>query len=379
MLDRRRRRRFGGRSRRSPSPARQRSRQPPTVPRLRPRTACGYARVSPFPCPWTELPRATHTHRPAARHPCGGAGRHPRRDRAATCNARGDSTVNELVEQRSHARNRIAAARGLASRAVIGDRPAGALALPVGIAGVTCIGAFLALTAFGVGGGGSSRAARRARAARRRARPARSRPTPKPTRKRNGAAEAGDGAPPAAAPTCCRSRQRVRRARSRSTGSTRRPAAGHAATARRLAARACERTGARPRAPRGKRAYADYLHLGAVYGALRRRSTARSTAAPAVCRAACTTRASPACTGWNRACGKRRACRAGCSASAPASSPTCASCRGACRRADHAAGIRDRAHEILEDALRDLLSGVDVPWSRDGVLATAAGVAATTR
>ena len=36
-----------------------------------------------------------------------------------------------------------------------------------------------------------------------------------------------------------------------------------------------------------------------------------------------------------------------------------------------------RAHEILEDAQRDLLSGTDVPWSGAGVLGTAAGVAAT--
>lgn len=36
-----------------------------------------------------------------------------------------------------------------------------------------------------------------------------------------------------------------------------------------------------------------------------------------------------------------------------------------------------RAHEILEDAQRDFLSGVDVPWSREGVLATSAGVQAT--
>jgi iron uptake system EfeUOB component EfeO/EfeM len=36
-----------------------------------------------------------------------------------------------------------------------------------------------------------------------------------------------------------------------------------------------------------------------------------------------------------------------------------------------------RAHEILEDAQRDFLSGVDVPWSHEGVLATAAGVQAT--
>ena len=36
-----------------------------------------------------------------------------------------------------------------------------------------------------------------------------------------------------------------------------------------------------------------------------------------------------------------------------------------------------RAHEILEDAQRDFLSGVDMPWSREGVLATASGVIAT--
>jgi high-affinity iron transporter len=36
-----------------------------------------------------------------------------------------------------------------------------------------------------------------------------------------------------------------------------------------------------------------------------------------------------------------------------------------------------RTHEILEDAARDLLSGRDVPWSDEGVLATAAGLTAT--
>jgi iron uptake system EfeUOB component EfeO/EfeM len=36
-----------------------------------------------------------------------------------------------------------------------------------------------------------------------------------------------------------------------------------------------------------------------------------------------------------------------------------------------------RAHEILEDAARDFLSGMDVPWSGEGVLATDAGVHAT--
>ncbi|HTW41745.1 MAG TPA: EfeM/EfeO family lipoprotein [Solirubrobacteraceae bacterium] len=36
-----------------------------------------------------------------------------------------------------------------------------------------------------------------------------------------------------------------------------------------------------------------------------------------------------------------------------------------------------RSHEIIEDDQRDLLSGMDVPWSRQGVLGTAAGLAAT--
>jgi iron uptake system EfeUOB component EfeO/EfeM len=36
-----------------------------------------------------------------------------------------------------------------------------------------------------------------------------------------------------------------------------------------------------------------------------------------------------------------------------------------------------RAHEILEDAQRDLLSGVDAPWSGAGLRATAASLAAT--
>ncbi|MGH2895125.1 MAG: EfeM/EfeO family lipoprotein [Solirubrobacteraceae bacterium] len=37
-----------------------------------------------------------------------------------------------------------------------------------------------------------------------------------------------------------------------------------------------------------------------------------------------------------------------------------------------------RAHEILEDAVRDQLSGTDTPWSDAGVLGTSAGVVATT-
>jgi iron uptake system EfeUOB component EfeO/EfeM len=36
-----------------------------------------------------------------------------------------------------------------------------------------------------------------------------------------------------------------------------------------------------------------------------------------------------------------------------------------------------RAHEILEDAVRDLLSGTDVPWSGEGVLGTEDGILAT--
>ncbi len=37
-----------------------------------------------------------------------------------------------------------------------------------------------------------------------------------------------------------------------------------------------------------------------------------------------------------------------------------------------------RAHEILEDAVRDQLSGTDAPWSGAGVLGTSAGIVATT-
>jgi high-affinity iron transporter len=36
-----------------------------------------------------------------------------------------------------------------------------------------------------------------------------------------------------------------------------------------------------------------------------------------------------------------------------------------------------RTHEILEDAVRDLLSGADVPWSGQGALGTQAGIVAT--
>jgi len=36
-----------------------------------------------------------------------------------------------------------------------------------------------------------------------------------------------------------------------------------------------------------------------------------------------------------------------------------------------------RSHEILEDAQRDLMSGMDVPWSGEGVLGMAAGINAT--
>ena len=38
-----------------------------------------------------------------------------------------------------------------------------------------------------------------------------------------------------------------------------------------------------------------------------------------------------------------------------------------------------RAHEILEDAQRDLMSGTEVPWSHQGVLGTAAALTATDR
>jgi iron uptake system EfeUOB component EfeO/EfeM len=123
-------------------------------------------------------------------------------------------------------------------------------------------------------------------------------------------------------------------------------------------------------------AYVDYLHLGAVYGefgTLDRRIDGTAGGVPGGA-------SSPQFTGLHRIE------RGLWSSASPRSLLVWARGLGTNVRAlrhviptvamtplDYAT----RAHEILEDAERDLLSGVDVPWSQDGVLATAAGLQAT--
>lgn len=123
-------------------------------------------------------------------------------------------------------------------------------------------------------------------------------------------------------------------------------------------------------------AYVDYLHLGAVYGefgTLDRRIDGTAGGVPGGA-------SSPRFTGLHRVE------RGLWSSASPRSLLVWARGLGTNVRAlrhviptvamtplDYAT----RAHEILEDAERDLLSGVDVPWSQDGVLATAAGLQAT--
>ena len=120
-------------------------------------------------------------------------------------------------------------------------------------------------------------------------------------------------------------------------------------------------------------AFADYLHLGAVYGLLPGDLNDRLAQVP-------TDLTQTRFTGLHRV-------EKGLWQGAPLRSlvPVSEAIGGAVvslRRTlprtridplDYAA----RAHEILEDAQRDLLSGSQVPWSGEGVLGTAAGVTAT--
>jgi hypothetical protein len=120
-------------------------------------------------------------------------------------------------------------------------------------------------------------------------------------------------------------------------------------------------------------AFADYLHLGAVYGLLPGNLNDRLAQVP-------TDLSKSDFTGLHRV-------EKGLWQGAPLSSlvPVSAAISRAVvnlKRTlpktqidplDYAA----RAHEILEDAQRDLMSGIQVPWSGEGVLGTAAGVTAT--
>jgi iron uptake system EfeUOB component EfeO/EfeM len=134
------------------------------------------------------------------------------------------------------------------------------------------------------------------------------------------------------------------------------------------------RTGDRTAAERGwKTAFADYLHLGAVYGLLPDDLNDQLAAVPS-------SLAERRFTGLHRI-------EKGLWTGAPPRSllpaaVALATATATLRRTLPTVAISpldyaSRAHEILEDAQRDLMSGSQVPWSQAGVLGTAAGVAVT--
>lgn len=248
--------------------------------------------------------------------------------------------------------------------------------IPIAIAGVTCAIAFLALTALGVGGGGSSSAAGST-----------TRTTSHPIgaiqayseadAKRNGAAGQG-GAPPATelVPLTTADFDRpIARYKTYSAGQLE-IMLGY--IARLESALRENRLQAARQAWRG--AYASWLHLGAVYGAFGALNDAIDGAPgglPGGVR-------DPHFTGLHRL---ERGLWRGDDNDASAHELLDLAMRlgGDVRLLiGHLPSVRitpleyaTRAHEILEDAQRDLLSGADVPWSHEGVLATAAGLTAT--
>jgi high-affinity iron transporter len=120
-------------------------------------------------------------------------------------------------------------------------------------------------------------------------------------------------------------------------------------------------------------AFADYLHLGAVYGLLPGELNDRLAQVP-------TDLNETHFTGLHRVekglwQGARLASLVPISHAISAAVPSLKRTlpRTQIDPIDYAA----RAHEILEDAQRDLMSGTQVPWSGEGVLGTAAGITAT--
>jgi iron uptake system EfeUOB component EfeO/EfeM len=238
---------------------------------------------------------------------------------------------------------------------------------------VTCAFAFLVLTALGVGGGGSSSAAGN---------------TPRTTAhpngaiqayseadaKRNGAAGEG-GAPPVSelVPISPAAFDRpIARYKAYSAAQLRIMLVYIAQLERALRA---NRLSAARRAWRG--AYASWLHLGAVYGAFGALNDAIDGTPGGL----------PGGVGDPRFTGLHRLERGLWRGEAGAHEPLALAVRlGEDVRLllGHLPSVRiapleyaTRAHEILEDAQRDLLSGADVPWSDEGVLGTAAGLTAT--
>ncbi|HEX4011753.1 MAG TPA: EfeM/EfeO family lipoprotein [Solirubrobacteraceae bacterium] len=120
-------------------------------------------------------------------------------------------------------------------------------------------------------------------------------------------------------------------------------------------------------------AFSDYLHLGAVYGLLPTGLDHRLAANP-------TNLADPHFTGLHRI-------ELGLWTGAPPRSlvPVAASISRAVPAllrvlpgtAIDPLDYATRAHEVLEDAQRDFMSGTEVPWSGAGVMATDAGLIAT--
>jgi hypothetical protein len=259
---------------------------------------------------------------------------------------------------------------------VIGGSTGRRFALPMGIASVTFLGAFLALTALGVGTGESSRAAqadaRRTASAPRVISPIQA--YSEADAKRNGAAGQGGAPPPPDLVPL-------------PAGAFDGPIAQYRAYAERQltamlrqlavlqgALRANRRAAARAT---WESAYADYLDLGAVYGefgALNSAIDGSPGGLPGGVH-------DPRFTGLHRLelglwqTGEEPRRLLGVAAR------LVADVRLLRRRlpGEQITPLEyaTRTHEILEDAIRDLLSGVDVPWSHAGVLATAAGVTAT--
>jgi high-affinity iron transporter len=120
-------------------------------------------------------------------------------------------------------------------------------------------------------------------------------------------------------------------------------------------------------------AFADYLHLGAVYGLLPDELNNELAGVPTS-------------LGERRFTGLHRIEKGLWTGASPRSLlPAAAALATAAARlrrtlptvAISPLDYATRAHEILEDAQRDLMSGSQVPWSQAGVLGTAAGVAVT--
>jgi Imelysin len=255
----------------------------------------------------------------------------------------------------------------------IGPKPRRRVLAPLAVALLTCVAAFLALTALGVDGGGDSSGATGVYV-RHTAHPVSAiQAYSEADSKRNGAASQG-GAPPITplvpVPPAAFDAP-VARYKAYSAGQLR-AMLGYLATLR-GALRAHRLAAARAA---WRDAYARWLHLGAVYGAFGAIGDAvdgNPGGLPGGVH-------DPHFTGLHRL--ERGLWRG---------APT-GELLGVTQRLGsdvrllirHLPSVQitpleyaTRAHEILEDAARDLLSGTDVPWSDEGVLATAAGLTAT--